>query len=878
MWWYAIFAVIVNGPASVASIIHVLRLWAQSTTHVLSFLIAIGAGVTVWRFRKKGGSSHLCATRDESEKPRIDRSLSAARGLCVLSVGVIHCLPPKILEAYAAHRVLVNQAAPVLLVCMGISNSRATCSCWWYVRRFAACVPQTLTCICFVWILRSLPGESTYWKAFQSLGGDKILTTVLLSYAIQPGCIGAMWFVCTYCQLILFTPLIAMNPWVAFLPLLACSTISTLQPPFDAIVYPTMTVPCCGDGMMYAICFMPRYCVLVAAGMCVRSLERHYHLAILFAVCSSLLYYATEHMRLVNSVLRGVHPVFLCYALLCCFRRKNTFLEWVGSRSYAFYMGHLIVLNLLVKDFTIDQYVVPWIQGPLFLVLSCACGFVVHGIYVIGCMYPITSRSIVGTGICLSLLLAHSWRSPTTLSPLPGPSFDHLQYPPAADATIVPGVRPSTNPLVPVKGRYPYAFFTLVRGGESDMNYKGYDKRCRLLWPYYFDASGKRNAEDLAFHEGNVPTRIQIRLEQSYGVRFVDVHEHGGFATPPGVKTFPIRTRGFYPIGYKHMCRFFAIQWMYVMSEYRIVMRVDEDVHVHRMASNPFSFMEETRLDYAYALETTEKHKETVQTFQPWLDARHSGKERVDVKNMYFTNVFVSRVGWWHGGAVQRFLKSVDESGNIYHHRWGDAPIQSVALKLYGALVKLFSVDYTHGSTNNEIVAGKEVSPVDYTHGSTNTKIMTVMKMRRSFFTDAMSLYENVAPCLVVSTFGLGSPSTTQAAMEILRSHIMLETRLPKSVVDDLPTEMVAKAYQHDVRKARRPIPLDDVTGVDKLNAIAESIGEVEWRDDLSMIKKMRAHKCAGESHLVKNALFASGATRFEKHKNVLQQRSQFKI
>ena len=51
----------------------------------------------------------------------------------------------------------------------------------------------------------------------------------------------------------------------------------------------------------------------------------------------------------------------------------------------------------------------------------------------------------------------------------------------------------------------------------------------------------------------------------------------------------------------------------------------------------------------------------------------------------------------------------MDASSNIYLHRWGDAPIQTVTLKLFDARVALIQVDYSHGSTRNEIKDGKEV-------------------------------------------------------------------------------------------------------------------------------------------------------------------------
>ena len=53
------------------------------------------------------------------------------------------------------------------------------------------------------------------------------------------------------------------------------------------------------------------------------------------------------------------------------------------------------------------------------------------------------------------------------------------------------------------------------------------------------------------------------------------------------------------------------------------------------------------------------------------------------VEDMFFTNFFVSRVDWWFHQDVQRFLAAVNKTGSVYSHRWGDAPIQTTALKLF---------------------------------------------------------------------------------------------------------------------------------------------------------------------------------------------------
>mmetsp|Transcript_68777 Transcript_68777/g.188737 ORF Transcript_68777/g.188737 Transcript_68777/m.188737 type:complete len:133 (+) Transcript_68777:1255-1653(+) len=72
----------------------------------------------------------------------------------------------------------------------------------------------------------------------------------------------------------------------------------------------------------------------------------------------------------------------------------------------------------------------------------------------------------------------------------------------------------------------------------------------------------------------------------------------------------------------------------------------------------------------------------------PLADAK-SKKRRVlgglldKIKHETSLTVFISRVDWWGSKDVQAYLAAVEENGGIYAHRWGDAPIQTTALKLF---------------------------------------------------------------------------------------------------------------------------------------------------------------------------------------------------
>lgn len=116
-----------------------------------------------------------------------------------------------------------------------------------------------------------------------------------------------------------------------------------------------------------------------------------------------------------------------------------------------------------------------------------------------------------------------------------------------------------------------------------------------------------------------------------------------------------------------------SMRWFDALKGYEHAMRVDEDVCVTQLPSR--AIYAALLADYAFGLITSERHRETVETFNPWLRANLAvaGLEPtippLPTTDIYFTNVFVSRVGFWHGLEVRRFLDAVNDSGGIYSHR-----------------------------------------------------------------------------------------------------------------------------------------------------------------------------------------------------------------
>jgi hypothetical protein len=289
--------------------------------------------------------------------------------------------------------------------------------------------------------------------------------------------------------------------------------------------------------------------------------------------------------------------------------------------------------------------------------------------------------------------------------------------------------------------------FTLVRSEEDA---SGFIESSKCLSRAL---SGGPPFDRVIFHEGNLPKATARRIEQHFAdvahthakPRFVDAREFGAFA-PNATGPHGLDARA---LGYRHMCHFMSMRWFHALATYEHAMRVDVDVCVQRFVHNPFEVMREQRLVYGYGLQTQERHAETLETMPPWVAsyaaaafgiAPNSSGALDIVEQIFFTNLFVSRVDWWLRcdvsspacllacgtprtwpvlpmkqssrileppslAQVRRFLGALEDSNNIFLHRWGDAPIQTAALRLLAppTAVQRLPTDYLHVSTMNRI-------------------------------------------------------------------------------------------------------------------------------------------------------------------------------
>ncbi|KAJ1453891.1 nucleotide-diphospho-sugar transferase [Pelagophyceae sp. CCMP2097] len=292
-------------------------------------------------------------------------------------------------------------------------------------------------------------------------------------------------------------------------------------------------------------------------------------------------------------------------------------------------------------------------------------------------------------------------------------------------------------------GKVKCAFVTLLQARATETQYAAFmESASRLRLAFQLE----QEYPHLAFHEGDIPATHQeyvtsrVPWAQFHDVSGVWGKFQGVAAQIPDEAEWDAKDRS---RGYKHMCRFYGTQIFDIVATlgYDVIMRVDDDVFLlNTLEYDPFRVVWDSGVVYAWGATDKESHFKTEQTFQPWVrkyceyvdwgesaaatESRCLGVADRVIEEMYFNNVFASRVAFWQQPIVKKFLLDVDESHGIYTHRWGDAPIQSAAVRLFargsltaqGVVLKangdrllvrqLPKMEYAHFSTNNLIIDG----------------------------------------------------------------------------------------------------------------------------------------------------------------------------
>ncbi len=222
----------------------------------------------------------------------------------------------------------------------------------------------------------------------------------------------------------------------------------------------------------------------------------------------------------------------------------------------------------------------------------------------------------------------------------------------------------------------------------------------------------------ILFHEPNFNTNLQAEILAGVPYLYRELFifkELKNFAVPDFIDKERLQKSLRNPpipwwrnTGYRNMCRFYSMQIHELIQEYDYYMRLDDDSFLEqKFPKDPFSLIHLENLDYIYHEEHFDCHicnEGLLETTKDYCGQHNLDFAKVDyltnelkVKyiKIFYNNFHVSRVSFWLQENVKTYLNRLDTEGNIYYKRWGDAPIQTLAVKIFGAKTYKMEIEYS---------------------------------------------------------------------------------------------------------------------------------------------------------------------------------------
>ncbi len=196
--------------------------------------------------------------------------------------------------------------------------------------------------------------------------------------------------------------------------------------------------------------------------------------------------------------------------------------------------------------------------------------------------------------------------------------------------------------------------------------------------------TGRHPYPVIVFHEGDLKSsdlEDWRKICPTVGLRQIDMTPPA-WIDPADHPTWAMPRR--FGVGYRSMCRFFAVQIFDLLDGFDWYMRLDDDSFIlSPIEEDPFDFLADRGKTYGHRCRTREVPQAVrgllrfLQTHDPSLAGM-----KWDYIQIY-NNFHIAKLELWRRPKIRDMLEAIDMSGKIYTRRWGDAPIQTLLLKAY---------------------------------------------------------------------------------------------------------------------------------------------------------------------------------------------------
>ena len=265
------------------------------------------------------------------------------------------------------------------------------------------------------------------------------------------------------------------------------------------------------------------------------------------------------------------------------------------------------------------------------------------------------------------------------------------------------------------------AIVVLSRGYNTIEKYTDLIERNVSIYDLFYNKINQK-FDVIVFHEGNINMEHQLYISKftpKLNIIFKNIKK-----TPPKVAFDdsknkinysicpPTPLSNSFPLGYKHMCHFWAIDFLQYLKEYKYIVRIDEDCVIKKFDNNVFQKMMDNNIKYISPFFQEQDKKDVIvglETILKDFTLKNNITPKIkfeDIKCPY-TNFMIFDVEYFiNENVINNFLKCVDDSHGIYSNRWGDLPIWGVILSTFlnpSSYLEDKSISYYHKSHNKLI-------------------------------------------------------------------------------------------------------------------------------------------------------------------------------
>ena len=221
------------------------------------------------------------------------------------------------------------------------------------------------------------------------------------------------------------------------------------------------------------------------------------------------------------------------------------------------------------------------------------------------------------------------------------------------------------------------------------------DRIRKWLEKVHSDVKSKYDFDIVVFHEGNILEGHREYIQSmtpDLPLIFRDVRHEFEMEAGSGSDTClyckPTPESERFPVGYKHMCRFWFSRFLKHTRDYDIVIRIDEDCWIepfdlHRVLEH----MRASGCVYVTPRWVGADDPSVTDGLIAVCDAfaRDHGLPAPSYDRNPYTSVFIMDAAYFRENRiVQAFFRRIEETGCIYRNRWGDLPLWGVLLSCMG--------------------------------------------------------------------------------------------------------------------------------------------------------------------------------------------------